>query len=136
MSLTKKARKLRSNTGKAFPVSHDENGKGVGFVAGISQALRRQYGGTPSSVKVVARLTGANERAVKNWFDAKNGPNGENLIILLRHSSEVLEILLHLADHDELIIARKFSASRQMLREMIVMIDELELASTERVPTQ
>ena len=86
-------------------------------------------------MKVVARLTGANERAVKNWFDAKNGPSGENLIILLRHSNEVLEIVLQLADHRELSIARKFSASRETLRQMIVMIDDLELASAERLVT-
>lgn len=136
MSLTKKDRKLRSNPGKSFPVGPGADAQNITFACGISRALRRQYGGTPASVKVVARLTGANERAVKNWFDAKNGPSGENLIILIRHSNEVLEVVLHLADHDELIIARKFSASRQMLRQMIVMIDELELASTERVPTQ
>ena len=135
MSLTKKDRKLRPNLGKTFPTAHGEARKEAGFVDGISQALRRQYGGTPSSVKVVARLTGANERAVKNWFDAKNGPSGENLIILLRHSNEVLEIVLQLADHRELIIARKFSASRETLRQMIVMIDDLELASAERLVT-
>jgi hypothetical protein len=31
-------------------------------------------------VKTVVGLTGANERAVKNWFQAKNGPSGEFLM--------------------------------------------------------
>jgi hypothetical protein len=42
-------------------------------------------------MKVVVNLTGANERAVRNWFDAKNGPNGEFLIALCSawHSPDV-----------------------------------------------
>jgi hypothetical protein len=34
---------------------------------------------------------------VRNWFDAKNGPSGEYLIRLIRHSDEVLDSFLALA---------------------------------------
>ena len=41
-----------------------------GFADAIAGALRREYGATHAAVKIVVDLTGANERAVKNWFDA------------------------------------------------------------------
>jgi hypothetical protein len=47
------------------------------FPGAIAAALHREYGATHAAVKTVVGLTGANERAVKNWFKAKNGPSGE-----------------------------------------------------------
>ena len=82
MSLTKKDRINRSVSGTTFPPKR--------FADAIAAALRREYGGTHAAVKTVVALTGANERAVKNWFDAKNGPSGEFLIALCAHSDEVL----------------------------------------------
>ena len=64
--LTKKDRIIRSVSGITFPPG--------GFAGAIAAALRREYGATHASVKTVVSLTGANERAVKNWFDAKNAP--------------------------------------------------------------
>jgi hypothetical protein len=63
----------------------------------MAAALRRAYGGRHSAVKIVAGAVGANERAVRNWFDAKNGPNGEHLVRLVRHSDEMLDSFLALA---------------------------------------
>lgn len=72
------------------------------------------------------RLTRANERAVRNWFEAKNAPSGENLVILMRLSDEVLETVLRLADRQDLVAARKLSAARGKLEEMLAMIDDLQ----------
>jgi hypothetical protein len=96
------------------------------FAEAIAEALRRQFGDTPAAVKVVVRLTRANERAVKNWFAAKNGPSGENLVTLLRHSDEVLETVLFLCGRHDLVTARKLSGAREKLREMLEMIDQLQ----------
>ena len=74
----------------------------------------------------VVRLTRANERAVRNWFEAKNAPSGENLVILMRLSDEVLETVLRLADRQDLVAARKLSAARGKLEEMLAMIDDLQ----------
>lgn len=52
------------------------------YASAISQALRHELGETHSSVKIVARWTGASERAVKNWFSGRCGPSGEHLISL------------------------------------------------------
>lgn len=77
-------------------------------------------------MKSVVRLTRANERAVRNWFEAKNAPSGENLVILMRHSDEVLEAVLRLAARQDLVAARKLSAAREKLEEMLAMIDDIQ----------
>lgn len=125
MSPTQKDRKLQSESGRSIPLPGDE-GDPPSFSELIAEALRRQYGGTPAAVKTVVRLTRANERAVKNWFDAKNGPSGENLVSLLRHSDEVLETVLALAGRQDLIVARKLTGAREKLKEMLAMIDDLQ----------
>ncbi len=125
MSPTQKDRNLQSDSGRSIPLPGDQSGPSS-FPEIIADALRRQFGGTPAAVKTVVRLTRANERAVKNWFDAKNGPSGENLVSLMRHSDEVLETVLSLAGRQDLIVARKLTGAREKLKEMLAMIDDLQ----------
>lgn len=130
MSLPKKDRKIRPGPGKDFP---NDDGRMMGsgrYAAAIADALRREFGGNRSAIKSVAGLTGANERAVKNWFGAKNGPSGEALVSLIRHSDEVLECLLLLAGRSEVLAAKKLSDARQKLNEMIALIDRIQGGST------
>ena len=125
MSRSQKDRKVRSDLGKTFPPP-SPSPHGFDFVEAIAQALRREFGGSPAAVKVVVRLTRANPRAVRNWFAANNGPSGENLVVLMRHSDEVLETVLFLSGRHDLITARKLAGAREKLREMLEMIDELQ----------
>src|SRR6476660_5524383 len=118
MSLTKNDRKIQTESGKVFPPEP--------FATEIAAALHRAYDGMHAGMKVVVELTGANERAVRNWFDAKNGPNGEFLIALCRHSDQVLEAVLKRAGRMEHLKARKIVEAKQRLREMLAIIDELE----------
>jgi hypothetical protein len=92
----------------------------------IAAALHRSYGGTHAAIKTVGGLIGANERAVKNWFDGKNGPSGEYLMRLAQHSDEVLEAILTMAGHADLITAKKLVDARRKLQEMLSIIDEIE----------
>jgi hypothetical protein len=95
MSFTENDRNFRSNIGKSFP---DDGSYDRRPIAGaIAEALQNDFGGTPSAVKRLARLTTSNERTVRNWLDAKNGPNGESLIKLMQHSDAVFEAVLQLA---------------------------------------
>jgi hypothetical protein len=126
MSPTQKDRNLQPKSGRSFPPPLEPDPEPPSFPEIVAEALRRQFGGTPAAVKIVVRLTRANERAVKNWFDAKNGPSGENLVSLLRHSDEVLEAVLHLAGRQDLVVARKLTGAREKLREMLAMIDDLQ----------
>jgi hypothetical protein len=127
MSRSQKHRKLRSNTETLFLEGPVE---GPVFTQAIAQALRRQYGHSPAAVKTVVRLTRTNARSVRNWFAATNGPNGENLVELVRHSEEVLETVLHLAGRQDLVTARKLTGAREKLREMLEMIDDLQSGQT------
>jgi tRNA A37 threonylcarbamoyladenosine synthetase subunit TsaC/SUA5/YrdC len=119
MSPTKEDRIIRSISGRNLP--------GVRFSDAIADALRREYGGTHAAVKTVVGLIGANERAVKNWFDAKNGPSGELLIALCRHSNQVLETVLLLAGRTDHIKAKKLVDAKHKIREMLALLDELDV---------
>lgn len=118
MSLTKRDRMNRTVSGNTFPQKR--------FAGAIALALRREYGGTHAAIKTVVALTGANERAVKNWFDAKNGPSGESIIALCRHSDEVLETLLLMAGRTEHVRAKRIVDATGKLREILVLLDELQ----------
>ena len=116
MSLTKKDRIIRSVSGTSFP---------LGRLAGaIAAALHKEYGATHAAIKTVVELTGANERAVKNWFDAKNAPSGEFVIALCRHSNEVFETFLLMAGRVEHVKAKRIVEATNKLREILVLLDE------------
>lgn len=117
-------RKLRSKSGKTF---HEEITSGS-FADAVAVALKAEFGGTPSSMKTVSQLTRSNERAVRNWFDGKNGPSGENLIILMRHSDLVLRTILTLADRQDLVVAIGLAGLRRQLVEAVATIDGLPSA--------
>jgi hypothetical protein len=67
--------------------------------------------------------TGAGERTVKNWFEGRNGPNGENLIELIRHSDEVLEAVLVMAGRRDILAGKLLLGSRDTLVKMLEIID-------------
>ena len=99
-------------------------GKGkVSYPAAIAAALRAELGDSHQAVKTVMRWTGANERTVKNWFAARRGPRGEHLLALIRHSNRVLEIVLQLADREQIIAAKMLLDARNALAEMLARID-------------
>ncbi len=123
MSLTGKGRKVRSRSGNSFPPPPP--GGPDAFALTVAGALRREFGESPAAVKIVARHARANERAVKNWFDAKNAPSGELLVRLIQHSDEVLESVLTLAQRNELLTKKKVTDARRELREILAVLDEL-----------
>lgn len=126
MSPTTKDRKFRSPEGTKFQPSGIRRIGADGFAKAIATALHKEYGAARGAVKIVVGQTAANERAVKNWFAGHNGPSGEFLILLCRHSDEVMETVLLLAGRAELITAKKFVDAKAKLREMLSLIDELE----------
>ena len=125
MSSTQNVRKLRSNHGRTLLPDTSATSPDR-FPEAVASALRREFGAVPGAVKQVVRITGANERAVRNWFEARNAPSGENLVALMRRSDEVLETVLHLAGRQDLIATRRLSGARDKLREMLAMIDDIQ----------
>lgn len=119
MSFTKKDRMIQSESGKTFPAITPETLANV-----VAAALRAEFGATPSAVKTVARLTHSNERAVRNWFDGKNGPSSDNLVVLMRHSNIVLKAMLELADRPDLVLAVGILGLREQLVDVVAAIDK------------
>jgi hypothetical protein len=121
MSFTENDRKIQSQSGKIFPAG----GTDVVFAQAIASALREEFGGSPAAVKRLARLTQANERTVRNWFEGRNGPNGESLVGLLRESDVVLGMVLKLAGRENMTIVVDLASIRRQLAETIEAIDRL-----------
>lgn len=128
MSFRKKGRKFRTVSGKTFPRSSGTvpESDGYDFTAVIAETLREAFGGTARSVKTVMAYTAAGERTVKNWFEGKNAPNGENLVELMRHSDEVLEVLLLMAGREYMLAGKLLVDARDKLVEMLEIIDQLQ----------
>ena len=126
MSPTNKGRNIQSKKGKGFPSSTGGRLGAAAFASAIATALRNDFGEGRSAVKTIAGLTLANERAVKNWFNGINGPSGEFLILLCRHSDTVLETFLMLAGHGELVKVKKFGDVKTKLNEMLLLLGDLE----------
>jgi hypothetical protein len=103
-----------TNVGISFPLGH--------FADAIAAALHREYGATHAAIKTVVKLTGANERAVKNWFDAKTAPSGEFVIALCRHSNAVFETFLLVAGRVEHVRAKRIVEATDKLREILVLL--------------
>ena len=121
MSLPKKARNFRASGGNKFPdeASYDR------FAPAIAAALRAEFGGTNASVKTVVRLTGANQRTVRNWLEGKNGPGGDNLVALIRHSDTVLRALLTLSDRRGLAVASHLRSIHTQMKSLVDALDDL-----------
>ena len=66
-----------------------------------------------SRAKLVAGWTGAHERTVKNWILGRYAPCGRHLVVLARHSDQVLNAILLMAGRQDLLLARKIEDLRQ-----------------------
>lgn len=121
MSFTENDRKFRSKIGKSFHVDGRYDGRS--FTEAIAAALNKEYGLTPSAVKRVARLTGANERTVRNWFEGKNGPSGESLVRLMGQSDAVLQVALSLSGRGKVAAGLATLALREELAAVVAIID-------------
>ncbi len=136
MSFRKKGRKFRTVSGKTFPKLSDKisGSDGYEIAAVIAETLRETFGGTRMSVKTVMAYTGAGERTVKNWFQGKNGPNGENLVELVRHSDEVLEVFLLMAGREDILAGKLLIDAGDKLVEMLEIINQLQAGNSAADP--
>lgn len=98
------------------------------FAYAIANAIRAQWGLSPSARKEVGRITQSNERAVRNWIEGRNAPSGENLVSLMRHSDVVFETVLAMAGRKSVVVGLKAAALRGELSLLIELLDEIEHA--------
>lgn len=126
MSFSKDARRNRSVSGKTFRAGSENVALGAAhFAAHIASALRHDFGDTHAAIKIVTGLTGANERAVKNWFSAKNGPSGAFLILLCRHSERVLELVILQAGRPDILKIKRIADLKATVRRLLAELEEL-----------
>jgi hypothetical protein len=95
------------------------------FATEIAAALQRASADTGLQIKTVAGWTGANERTVKNWFSGQYGPSGEHLLVLARHSREVLRTMLELMEQQDLLVALEFSDIEQRIARLATLVRDL-----------
>lgn len=124
MSFQKKDRKVQSKTGRTFHGDDVQDARP--FAEVIAVAVLAEWGATSSARKEVGRITKANERTVRNWFEGRNSPSGENLVCLIRHSDVVLETVLRLSGRRELVQVAAVLDLRDRLQSIVVAIDELQ----------
>lgn len=121
MSFARNDRTVRARDRKGFPIDPAADTEAT-FATVIADALRRDFGDTSAHVKHIARLTGTNARTVQNWLQARNGPSGAGLVVLMRHSDEVTSAVLALADRTGLQRAAATSQALQGLRGAIEVV--------------
>jgi hypothetical protein len=91
----------------------------------IAYALKRELGSTHQAVKIIRRWTGAGERTVKNWLAGVSGPSGQHLVDLIRHSDDVLTVLLILAGRQQVAATQRLIEVRNRLVEMVEEVDAM-----------
>jgi hypothetical protein len=95
------------------------------FAMEIAAALQRASVESGLQIKTVAGWTGANERTVKNWFSGQYGPSGEHLLVLARHSHEVLNTMLAMMERRDLLVKQEIVEIEQRIARLTVLVQEL-----------
>jgi hypothetical protein len=93
------------------------------FATIVSEVLRRSHGNTHSAIKVVARWTGASERAVKNWFAGRTAPCGDHFVGLATHSPEILAAFLVRIGRKDCLAVASINEARVKVHEALVALD-------------
>jgi hypothetical protein len=96
------------------------------FADAIAAALHQQYGDSHAAIKSVMHIANVTERTAKNWFQAKNGPNGESLMVLCRHSDQVFETVLRLAGRSRYLKLKTFSDMKGTVRKMAALLADMD----------
>ena len=87
--------------------------------------MKSELGSTHQAIKIIMRWTGAGERTVKNWLAGISGPSGRHLVDLIRHSDDVLAVLLIMAGRERVAAAQTVIDVRNKLAEAVEQIDTL-----------
>jgi hypothetical protein len=128
MSFPKKGKSFPKK-GKSFPKGSGDGGSDFSlddhaFAIRIARALKSELKNRNSRAKLVAGWTGANERTVKNWILGRYAPCGRHLVVLARHSDQVLDAILSMADRQDLLFARKVGDVKRKVLELAAIIGE------------
>ena len=128
MSFPKKGKSFPKK-GKSFPKRVGAEGLNFSlddhaFAMKIASALASELKDRNSRAKLVAGWTGANERTVKNWISGRYGPSGRHLVVLARHSDQVLNAILLMAHRQDRLLGGKVQNLRRKVLELAAIVGE------------
>jgi hypothetical protein len=89
----------------------------------VSTALRNDVGGGHQATKTLMRWTGGSERTAKNWLAGTHCPSGLHLIQLAKHSDEIFNLVLALAERRPVVTSITLVRLRSQLVETVSQID-------------
>jgi hypothetical protein len=95
------------------------------YASTIAEALRADLSHSHQAIKTLMRWTGANERTAKNWLSGANGPSGEHLLEIIRHSDLVFEGVLSLIDRKAVLSLRKLEEVHDALQTTAKLLSEM-----------
>ena len=110
-------------TGKKFP--HDAELATPTYACLIADILRAELGNSHKAHKTLMQWTGANERTAKNWLSGSNGPSGEHLLQLMRHSDQVFDTVLRLSNRPAILSNRRLAEMRNSLQATADLLSEM-----------
>ena len=93
------------------------------YATEIARALHLELGETHQATKTLMRWTNANERTVKNWMAGNNGPRGEHLVALIKHSDVALAAFLGMAVRPHALTTSELPVLRERLKTALDGID-------------
>ena len=93
------------------------------FAALVATALKNDLGGTHKAAKMIMHWTGASERSAKNWLTGACGPSGRHLVQLAKHSDEVFNLVLLMADRQPIATTLPLVHLRTKLAQALEAID-------------
>lgn len=71
----------------------------------VSDALREDFGDSPSAIKRIGGITGASLNTIANWYRARNMPSSNHLLVLARSSPSILVFVVREIGGDDLVDA-------------------------------
>ena len=127
--LSGRDRKMLPKRGRIFRNGSGDKTPRVVYARAIRDALRGELGSTHRANKIIRQWTGAGERTVKNWFSGQYGPSGEHLLVLARHSHEVLHTMLVLMERQDLLVGQEIIDIEGRIARLVMLVEEIKVKS-------
>lgn len=109
--------------GRSLPI--DFEALAADYALLIAEVLRSELGDTHQALKLLIRWTGANERTAKNWLAGVNGPSGEHLLSLMRHSDGIFECVVKASGRRLILSDKKLVQVRESLEATAALLSDL-----------
>lgn len=109
--------------GRVLPIESTCGSAEPSYALEIAAALQKELGQSHRTIKTVMGWTGASERSVKSWITGESGPSGGYLVALIRHSDQVLESVLQMADRHREVASTKLPELAELMSEVLELIE-------------